>query len=83
MLSDGSGTFENATQRKKSHSYSDKGYGSITSVSSGSPGDSKWYLLPMQAYLDLGNPRMFVDMLLTLPSYLAYLLNICICLVCV
>ena len=41
MLSDGSGTFENATQRKKSHSYSDKGYGSITSVSSGSPGDGK------------------------------------------
>lgn len=41
VLSEGSGTFENATQRKKSHPHSDKGYGSTTSVSSGSSGDSK------------------------------------------
>lgn len=41
MLSEGSGSFENATQRKKSHPHSDKGYGSTTSVSSGSSGDSK------------------------------------------
>jgi len=65
VSSEGSGTstFENATQRTKSHSYSDKGYGSTTSVSSGSSGDSKQYFLSVQAYLDLGNPRMFASML--------------------
>ncbi|XP_078345684.1 tensin-3-like isoform X5 [Oculina patagonica] len=40
VLSDGSGSFENAIQRKKSHPHSDKGYGSTTSVSSGSSGDN-------------------------------------------
>ena len=41
VLSSGSGVFENETQRKKSQPHSDKGYGSTTSVSSGSSGDSK------------------------------------------
>ena len=45
VFSSGSGVFENDIQRKKSHPHSDKGYGSTTSVSSGSSGDSKFYLL--------------------------------------
>ncbi|XP_022798833.1 tensin-like isoform X3 [Stylophora pistillata] len=40
LLSDGSGSFENAVQRKKSHPVSDKGYGSTNSVSSGSSNDN-------------------------------------------
>ncbi|XP_073230713.1 tensin-3-like isoform X8 [Porites lutea] len=40
VLSSGSGVFENETQRKKSQPHSDKGYGSTTSVSSGSSGDN-------------------------------------------
>ncbi|XP_044183466.1 tensin-like isoform X3 [Acropora millepora] len=35
-----SGVFDNSTQRKKSQPHSDKGYGSTTSVSSGSSGDN-------------------------------------------
>lgn len=42
LLSDGSGSFENAVQRKKSHPVSDKGYGSTNSVSSGSSNDSEY-----------------------------------------
>lgn len=41
VLSSGSGVFENESPRKKSQPHSDKGYGSTTSVSSGSSGDSK------------------------------------------
>lgn len=40
VFSSGSGVFENDIQRKKSHPHSDKGYGSTTSVSSGSSGDN-------------------------------------------
>ena len=51
--SSGSGVFENETQRKKSHPHSDKGYGSTTSVSSGSSGDSKWYLTLARSHPNL------------------------------
>lgn len=40
-----SGVFDNNTQRKKSQPHSDKGYGSTTSVSSCSSGDSKLHEL--------------------------------------
>ncbi|XP_020632271.1 tensin-3-like isoform X2 [Orbicella faveolata] len=40
VLSERSGTFENTTRRKKSHSQSDKGYGSTNSVLSDLSGDN-------------------------------------------
>ena len=64
VLSSGSGVFENEVPRKKSQPHSDKGYGSTTSVSSGSSADSKCYIM-------LGFPQTWYLSVCSLTRYLS------------